>query len=81
MKPEPTTDVELTPAMMNGPEPTIRTEPTIALEPKPHCESDQVCEPATTCVIMGLLMEFEGMEENPAHHPMAESELRMDSGI
>lgn len=77
MKPEPTADMELMPATMNGPEPTIRTEPTIALGPMPHCESDQVCEPASTCVIM----ELEGMEENPAHYPMAESELKMDSGI
>lgn len=79
IKPDPTTDWELMPATMNEPEPTMRTEPTFALEPEPHSEFDVVCEPASTCVIVGLLVEFKGKEEIPAHHPTTEGELLLTS--
>ncbi|XDV17555.1 hypothetical protein PO909_023395 [Leuciscus waleckii] len=49
---EPTTD--------RVPEPGSRE----ALPPR---ESDQVCVPATSTIPVGLLVEFEGMEWNPAH--------------
>ncbi|ROL27920.1 hypothetical protein DPX16_11050 [Anabarilius grahami] len=68
--PEPTADGEPKPASMY--EPDKRTEPTIAPEPEPHSESDQVCEPATSSVPVGLLVEYEGVEESPAHTPVAE---------
>lgn len=61
--------------MMHKPEPETRTETTIAPEPKPQCQSDQLYEAATTCVFMGLMVEFEGLEENPAHHPNTGGEL------
>lgn len=64
---------------MNEPEPTMRTEPTIALEPEPHCESDRLREPAATCVVVGVLVEFKVLEDKPTHNPVAETELRMDS--
>lgn len=46
----------------------MRTEPTV--------ESDEVCEPATACVIMGQLVELEGKEEDPAHTPTSEQKLK-----
>lgn len=41
-------------------EPDKRTEPIIAPEPEPHSESDQVREPATPCIPVGVLVEFVG---------------------
>lgn len=61
--PEPTTDGEPEPAAMK--EPGQRTEPTTTPEPEHHSESDQVCKPATSSVPVGLLVEYEGMDESP----------------
>lgn len=47
--------------------PTMKTEPTIAPEL------------ATTCATVGVLVEFEGMEEDPAHAPSTEGELLLIS--
>lgn len=49
----------------------------IAPELKPKNESDQVCEPATTPVTVGILMEYKGKEEGPTHIPVAEGELQL----
>jgi len=58
-----------------------RTEPVIALEPKPHKTSDHVHEPAILSIIMGQLVEYEGMEEDPTNTPTTEGELKMTSAI
>lgn len=57
------------------------TEQAITLEPKPHKMSDRLCEPATSCAAVGLLVEFEGMEEGPAHTPTTEGEVLLASVI
>lgn len=54
---------------MYEPEPERRTDSTIASEPEPRQMSDQVREPATSSVPVGLLLEFKGMEVSPAHTP------------
>ncbi|ROL51870.1 hypothetical protein DPX16_19389 [Anabarilius grahami] len=59
---EPTVNSETKPATMYKPEPERRTDPTIAPEPEPRQTSDQVREPATLSVPVGLLLEFKGME-------------------
>ncbi len=48
----------------------------IAPELEPKNESDQVCEPPVT---VGILMEYKGKEEGPAHIPAAEGELQLAS--
>ncbi|ROI62437.1 hypothetical protein DPX16_5110 [Anabarilius grahami] len=79
--PEPTADRGLESATMHEPVPAPEkgTEPTIAPEPEPHRASDKVREPATLCVAVGLLVEFEGMEEDSAHTPTTEGELQLAS--
>lgn len=37
----------------------------LALERKSPETSDQECEPATPCYVLGVLAKFEGMEEDP----------------
>lgn len=54
--PEPNADSKPKPVMMH--EPVKRTELIIAPEPEPHRESDQVREPATPCIAVGLLVEY-----------------------
>lgn len=43
--------------------------------------SDRLCEPATSCAAVGLLVQFEGMEEGPAHTPTTEGEVLLASVI
>lgn len=74
--PEPTADGELKSAAMHESRPEKRTGHTIAPEPESHRASDQVCELAT---LWRLLVEFEGMEEDPAHTPTTEAELQLAS--
>lgn len=52
----PTADTEPEPASMPEPMP----EHNIA--PEPNTMSDQMCEPVTSSVPVGVLMEFEGMD-------------------
>lgn len=54
--PEPAADIEPEPAAIKEPEP--KPEITLELEP---IMSDQVCEPATSPMPLGVLMEYEGM--------------------
>ncbi len=54
------------------------TEEIIAPEPEPQDKSDQVREPATPSIALGVLVEFEGMVLNPVHSPTAEGELQLD---
>ncbi len=69
--PEPTADGE--------PEPDV-TEPIIPTEPEPQTSSDQVREPATSSVLEGVLVVFEGLEGSAAHTPATEGELHLVSG-
>lgn len=50
---------------MHEPTPENRAEQVIALEPEPRKMSDQVREPTTSSIIMGVLVDFEGMEGMP----------------
>ncbi len=75
--PEPTAAAEPEPAAITEPTPLKVTEPLIAPEPGLNA-TDQVCEPATPCVV-GIIVEIEGMEDNPAHTPTTEGELLLDS--
>ncbi|XDV39905.1 hypothetical protein PO909_009080 [Leuciscus waleckii] len=45
------------------------------MEPEPNSMSDQVREPTTSSVPVGIIVEFEGMEWSPAHTTIAEGEL------
>lgn len=45
-------------ATRHKPMPEIRAEQNIAPEPEPRRMSDQVYEPATPCVAMGVLVKF-----------------------
>jgi len=54
MMPDPTNDGARELASMSIPE--KKTEPT--LQPNPQKMSDHVCEPATSCFAVGLLVEF-----------------------
>ncbi|CAM4620384.1 unnamed protein product [Leuciscus chuanchicus] len=56
-------------------------ESVIATEPRPQAESDQVCEPLTSCVAEGVLVELEGWEESPTHTTTAVDEMSVVSGI
>lgn len=51
----------------------------ITLQSEPNNESDQVCEPATMPVPVGILMDYEGMEEGLAHIPTTKGELQLAS--
>ncbi|ROL23514.1 CD81 protein [Anabarilius grahami] len=75
--PEPTTDKEPEAAAMSVPEPT--PEPIITPEPEPDGKSDQVCEPATSSISVGVLVEYEGMDWSLTHTPAAENELCLAS--
>ncbi|KAL0170458.1 hypothetical protein M9458_035054, partial [Cirrhinus mrigala] len=61
------------------PEPTTMKVPEVVPEPKPHKMFDQVCEPATPCIAVGLLMDFEGMKDDPAYIPTTQNDLNVDS--
>lgn len=63
---------------MREPEPEKRTVPTITLEPEPYKESAHVCEPAPLCIAVECLVEYEGMEKDPAHHPSVGGKLKFD---
>lgn len=39
--------------------------------------SNKVREPATLCDYVGILVEYEGMEEGPIHIPAIEGELQL----
>lgn len=54
-------------------------KPSYRPKPVPHKMSDQVCESATLCVAMGMLMEFEGVDCSPTHTPATEGELPLAS--
>jgi len=73
----PTLDPELEPTSMSTSEPT--PEHNIAPEPEPNSVSDQVSEPATLSVPVGVLVEFKGMDWSPTHTHTAEGELSLAS--
>ncbi|XDV46013.1 hypothetical protein PO909_013997 [Leuciscus waleckii] len=75
--PEPSADEEPKPDAMATPGWT--PELIIAVEYEPHREADQVCEPATLSMPVGVLVKFVGMEWSPAYTPEAEGELHMAS--
>ncbi len=78
--PEPTAATEPEPATITAPTPFKVTEPLIAPEPGLKRVTDQVYELATPCVV-GIIVEIEGMEDNPAHTPTTEGELLLDSEL
>lgn len=53
------------------------TEANIAPEAELREMSNKVCEPATLCDYMGILVEYEGMEEGTIHIPAIEGELQL----
>ncbi|KAL0174057.1 hypothetical protein M9458_030025, partial [Cirrhinus mrigala] len=67
----------------NSPEPTEIKQPAlekaseqnIAPEPELNDATDQVCEPATLCNAVGVLVEIGEMDYNPTHAPTTQSEL------
>lgn len=60
-------------------------EPTADRKPVPEGATeytfDQVCEPAISCIVVGVLVLIEGIELNPAHTPPTVSELLLDSTV
>lgn len=60
-KPEPTADTEPELAMMPMPVPVAMPEPITVPEPEPENLSDQVREPASIFIAVGMLVEYEGM--------------------
>ncbi|XP_042614710.1 uncharacterized protein LOC122145350 [Cyprinus carpio] len=69
--PVPTADREDWPAVMDEPKPVIRAGYDITPELKPQALSDQVHEPTTSYVAEGVLVKFDGLEDCPAHTPIA----------
>ncbi|XP_077050878.1 uncharacterized protein LOC143701134 [Siphateles boraxobius] len=65
---EPTVDEYFSAAMFQ-PAPTEATEQNITPE---LLESDQVREPPAPSIAVGVLVEYEGMEANPAHRSAIE---------
>lgn len=61
VKPETNTDKEPEPTTMYMPQPT----PEPLFTPEPNKMSDQVHEPATLPVPVGVLVDYEGMEWSP----------------
>lgn len=76
---EPIADREPAPTAIDMPSQPRATEPTIAWKLEPEDLLDQVREPATSCVAVGVLVEIEGLEISPAYTPVAECELQLDS--
>ncbi|ROL48488.1 hypothetical protein DPX16_2195 [Anabarilius grahami] len=77
--PVPPADWKLPPAATL--EPTLEdkeVELNIAPEPKHRQESDQGCEPTSSSIAVGVLVEFEGMDASPAQTPATESEQQLD---
>ncbi|XP_026059300.1 vegetative cell wall protein gp1-like [Carassius auratus] len=79
--PTPDPETSQPPSRHMVPEPTAAAEPEPSTDRKQDLESatDQVCEPATPCIV-GVLVEIEGVEESPAHTPATEGELYAISG-
>lgn len=59
---EPTADGEPLPAAIEESSLEEATERIIAPEPELNDTSDQVCEPATPCAAVGVLLDVEGLE-------------------
>ncbi|XP_052423225.1 uncharacterized protein LOC127966349 [Carassius gibelio] len=74
--PTPDPETSQPPSRRTEPEPTAaaESEPSTDREPDLESATDQVCEPATLCIV-GVLVEIEGVEESPAHTPATEGEL------
>lgn len=79
--PEPPADAEIEATTMH--EPALRKgyEPNIAAELELPEASEKGCEPATLCDVLGALLDFEGMEEDPAHTTTAEGETLLTSAV
>ncbi|ROL50260.1 hypothetical protein DPX16_19064 [Anabarilius grahami] len=67
-KREPTADHGFQPAGTNEAEPEERTKGVVAPGCEPQGVSDLVREPAKSCAVEGVLVEFEGWEESPTHN-------------
>ncbi|ROL44352.1 hypothetical protein DPX16_8774 [Anabarilius grahami] len=67
------------PAAMHEPMLEFRAEQAIVPEPVPRKMFDNVFELAKLSVIVGVLVEFEGMDRSPAHTPATEGELLLES--
>ncbi|ROL52823.1 hypothetical protein DPX16_2329 [Anabarilius grahami] len=67
-KREPTADRGVQPAGTNEAEPEERTKGVVAPGCEPQGVSDQVREPATSCIVEGVLVEFEVSDECPVHN-------------
>ncbi|ROJ25421.1 hypothetical protein DPX16_3586 [Anabarilius grahami] len=76
--PEPPADWKLPPAATLEPTPEEEVELNIAPEPKHRHESDQGCEPTSSSIAVGVLVEFEGMDASPTQTPATESEQQLD---
>ncbi|ROL51855.1 hypothetical protein DPX16_19374 [Anabarilius grahami] len=77
--PVPPADWKLPPAATLEPTPEDKeVELNIAPEPKHRQESDQGCEPTSSSIAVGVLVEFEGMDASPAQIPATESEQQLD---
>jgi len=61
LRPEPTGDTEPEPAVMNK----LETKTELTITPEPDVKSDQVREPATPSVPVGMLVEYEGKRKIP----------------
>jgi len=55
-------------------EPTADRESAQGGATEPENTSDQMCESATSSANMGIIVEFEGVDEIPAHIPTPKSE-------
>ncbi|XP_059401982.1 uncharacterized protein LOC132133218 [Carassius carassius] len=79
--PTPDPETSQPPSRHTEPEPTAAAEPEPSTDRKQDLESatDQVCKPATPCIV-GVLVEIEGVEESPAQTPATEGELYAISG-
>lgn len=65
-------EIEL--VVMHEPTPGKWYEPNIAPEQE-HPKTDQRCEPATMCDVLGVSVELERMERSPTHTPATEGEM------
>lgn len=75
------TDKMPEPATMHEPAPGKGNELNITAEHEPPQTSDHACELATPCDVLGALVKFKGMEEDPAHTPTGEGDMLLTTAI
>lgn len=79
LSPEPSQPSCMERTPKHAPMPKNRAEQAIASEPSPHKMSDQVCKPATSSAV-GMLVLYEGIEEDPTHTLTTDGELLLTFG-